>query len=282
MSVTLPVYVFSHGRPASNTTSPKLDAAGVDHVVLLHSQADERAYLDAGVVRPDRIVVTGRPHGLSYNRNAALDLMTEGEWAIFLVDDFLSATELDDYDTRKRIPLPIGTPPTSEENRLWREKFKSPLPLKKFIDKRCPDNIKQAEERGAALVGFANNHNHLFRKPPFTTWSLADGRAWCVRKTKIRFDENVQTIDDYTFTALNLQAFGKVYVDQWILPEFSRYTSGGLGSIRNRLERKMQDCAYVTKTYPWFLEYAPKKGQEAGSHVRIKPINRAGPRKHGS
>ena len=81
------VFVFAYDRFESMTTSLMLEEAGVDHRVLCHDTVAKERFIDGGRVRPARLVATRQPKGLAYNRNAALEMMSDGEWALFLVDD---------------------------------------------------------------------------------------------------------------------------------------------------------------------------------------------------
>ena len=100
---------------------------------------------------------------------------------------------------------------------------------------------------------------------------MADGRAWVVRKTKLRFDENVQLIDDLCWTALNIKHFGITVVNQWVLPDCKRYTSGSFGSKEQRMPQKLKEASYLVETYPELISFRKKAGWPEGSHVVLRP-----------
>jgi hypothetical protein len=93
-----------------------------------------------------------------------------------------------------------------------------------------------------------------------------------VRKTHLRFDENVQMIDDVCFTAQNILEFGSVLVDAWILPRCRRYTAGAFGSISQRLDQKRREVAYLVRTYPQICAVKRKAGWPDGTHVVIRNV----------
>ena len=262
------VFVFTYDRFNSITTPIELEKSGADYLVLCHTPEQRDQFIAAGRVKPDRLVATLVPKGLAFNRNAALDMMQPGEWAVFLVDDWLKCTELDCYDQQTTGVLPVKQ---GRSTTLWNRRFRNEVPMQKFLQ-RAEEAAAEAERRGLALAGFAGNDNALFRKVKFKTWTLADGRAWVVKKTHLRFDANAQMVDDVAWTLANLVEFGGVLVNQWILPYCSRYTSGSFGSKEQRLPQKLKECAYLVQKYKGLVKYAQKPGWPAGSHIKIIPV----------
>lgn len=258
--------MFTWDRYDTLTTPGMLDAAGIDHTILVHNDEHAQRFIDAGSVTPERIHVTGAPKGLAYNRNRCLDLMDDDEWAVWLVDDLMRVTELDDYDAlRMAGELPITTANAS----AWAAKFRREVDLHRFMQ-RADTLAAHCERLGARLGGFAGYDNALFRRNRWQMNCLADGRAWVVRKSDLRFDEHVQMVDDVCWTAQNLDRFGVVAVDQWVLPLCRRYTSGAYGSIADRTDQKRREVAYLVEHYPQWCATRPKKGWPRGTHVVIR------------
>lgn len=272
------VFVFAYDRYDTITTSLMLEEDGVEHTVLCHTEEQKQKFIDGGRVRPDRLLVTGKDKGLSRNRNAALDLMEEGEWALFLVDDLTGVYELSNYD-KATSPLPIDY---ANQN-YYRLRFKTKVSMAQF-HRRAEEYAELCEANGAWLGGFTASEGALYRKKHYLTNVMCDGRAWVVRKSDIRFDENANCIDDYSFTAANIQRFGIIVVNQWIEPACKRYGKGGYGSKEDRMEQKIRECAYLVGKYPHLLAYRPKKGFPYGAHIvfrqnRNKPQVRIDKRK---
>jgi hypothetical protein len=257
-------FVFTYDRFDSITTSPMLEAENIPHVTLCHTDAQRQSFIDHGRVKPETLIATGNPRGLAYNRNTALDMMEDGEWALFLVDDLISVSELNNYD-RATSPLPI----TMANQRTYNDRFDSPITMTRFLE-RAEQYARLCEQYNCNLGGWAGINNTIFRSHHYRTNVLADGRAWIVRKTALRFDENVQLIDDLCWTALNIKHFGIVIVDQWLLPDCRRYSKGAFGSITDRMEQKLSEAAYLAHTYPDLITFKEKAGWPSGAHVVLR------------
>jgi hypothetical protein len=259
------VFVFAYNRYDTMTTSTMLEDEGIDHTVMCHSEDDALMFIAGRTAKASNMYVTNNPKGLAYQRNSALDLMDEGEWAVFLVDDLINITELRNYATATD-PLPI----TTVNQGVYRERFKYPVTMRHFINVRAPELIAKCEHEGARLGGWAGNDNTMFRKGHWGKNILADGRAWVVRKTHLRFDSKVQMIDDVCWTAQNIEAFGSVIVDRWVLPLCKRFTKGAFGSKQERMPQKIAEAAYLVATYPNLITFKAKAGWPTGSHVALR------------
>lgn len=189
--------------------------------------------------------------------------MREGEWALFFVDDLKNIYEFDGYDTEGTEKLHIDIKETTK----WQKRFRKKINAVEFL-KRCEEIIKKAEQEGVELVGFAGFSNALFLTEKWKRDVFADGRCWLVKKGALRFDENVNSIDDYAWTVANIKHKG-VLVNQWIIPDCRRYTKGGLGSKVQRIRQKMKECEYLVNKHPDMLYFAKKPGWPDGSHIRF-------------
>jgi hypothetical protein len=266
--VGVKVFVFGYDRYDSMTTSNMLERAGVQHRVLIHTEEARERFIAGGQVVPERLVVTGQPKGLANNRNAALDMMEPGEWAVFLVDDLKGVTEVADYDQRRegcntRLGISI------ENQKRFAPIMDRPVSLAQFI-MRAGELTEVCDRFGAHLGGFCGIANPIFRDKKWRFNVLADGRAWVVRKGALRFDPGAQMIDDLCWTAQNIQAYGVVVVNQWVLPDCKRYTAGAFGSIEQRTPQKIAEAAHLVRTYPGLITYKDKAGWAPKSHVVLR------------
>lgn len=257
------IFIFGYDRYACSTAQ-MLQAESIDFTLLCHDEHQRREFERMGVVDMTKVVVTGNPKGLALQRNSALDLMEDGEWALFLVDDLKSVTSLSNY-FRADSPLPINY----ENQKVYDKRFDTPISMSEFM-MRALAFTNKLDANGAYLGGFAGIDNPIYRKKHYTANILCDGRAWMVKKSDLRFDEHVNSIDDYAWTALNIERFGVVLVDQWILPDAMRYTAGGYGSRADRMEQKIEEAAYLVKRFPELIAYKAKAGWPAGSHITIR------------
>jgi hypothetical protein len=260
------IFVFTYDRYNSISTSQLLEDENIDHIVLCHTEEQKERFIAGGRVKAERLVVTNKPKGLAYNRNFALDMMEDGEWAIFLVDDLNFVTELHKHEQYVENYIPIDFSNQGE----WKFKFVEPLTMKGFV-KRSQELVDYCEEVKSNLGGWCGIDNPVYRAKHYTYNTLADGRAWVVKKTHLRFDENVQLIDDLCWTALNIKEFGITVVNQWVLPDCKRYTAGSFGSIEQRLPQKLKEASYLVETYPELIMFRKKAGWPEGSHVVLRP-----------
>lgn len=263
------VFVFAYNRFDTMTTPNMLRAEGIPHIVLCHSEADRERFIANGTAERGSIVATGNPRGLPRQRNYALSLLKEGEWGLFLNDDLSGVTYLKDYYDTGAESIPVTTKNTT----YYGKQFSAPATLKEFIC-FCHNLTMEAEKRRVYYAGFASNGNPLFRARRYRTQGLVDGRAVLVRKSALRFDESddAGVIEDHFFTAENIKVFGKVLVDNWVLPLFKRNTEGGYGTIEERAPELRRACAYLLKKYPYLFKYKTKKGYPPFTQVAFVKI----------
>ncbi|MGR3218500.1 MAG: hypothetical protein ACUZ8H_01600 [Candidatus Anammoxibacter sp.] len=257
------IIIFTYDRYHRITTSKYWK--DIPHTVLCHTSAAKKKFIDAGNIYGD-IIATQEPKGLSYQRNYALDMLEDGEWALFMVDDLIKVTMLGSYFEQTETDLKIDYGNQAK----FRDDFKTECAPEVFL-KICEDTIQHAEERGFAFCGFSLTSNDAWRGKKFKYWGLADGRCWLVKKTDIRQDTNVHCIEDYCFTSKNLKKYGGLVINNWALADCERYSEGSYGSIEKRMPQKIRECAYLVTTYPEFIAYADKVGFPTNGHIRIRP-----------
>jgi hypothetical protein len=266
------IFVFTYDRYDSITTSKMLEDEGIEHIVLCHTEEDKCKFIEGGMVNPKRIIATGQPKGLANNRNHALSMLKKDEWAMFLVDDLIQVTQLKDYQkwSKKTKDLKIDF----ENQKEWHPILNNKSSLIDLI-KTSNEDIKIADKYGFKLIGFSLHENTAYRGKHYKTWCLADGRCWIVKKSKVKFDTNVQLIDDTCFTVINLIYFGGVLVNQWALPLCKRYTKGAYGTLEERMPQKIKEVEYLTNNYGAYVQVREKKGWPTGSHVVIRTKKQA-------
>ena len=265
----LKIFVFGYNRYDSMSTSLMLEQEDINHTVLCHTAEAGKLFVEHNTAKPERIIATNCPRGLAYQRNFALDSMKEGEWALFLVDDLKSVSELRNYDRTREAKLPI----TLTNQNHYGKRFDHNITMTQFVQ-RAKELIKVCMKHDCNLGGFAGINNPLYRAKHWSYNVLADGRAWVVRKTHLRFDENVQLIDDLCWTALNIKHFNLVIVNQWVLPDCKRYSAGAFGSIEERMPQKLAEAKYLVETYPELISFKEKAGWPFGSHVVLRQRNK--------
>lgn len=261
------VFTFFYDRYDTATTSIALHEAGIDHHVLMHTKEQCEKFTHAGTAR-GAVTITRKPKGLTYQRNAALDMMSTDEWAVFMCDDFKRVVSRPLAEVKGRMEeLPV----TMENQARYRvRKGRDDISLADMFS-LFPGLMSKAESLRIRLIGFGLHDNPLNLRRKFAYHGLADGRFWLVKKhPTVRFDENVQMIDDVAWTAENIVQFGSVLVCNWVIPYFRRYTADGFGSIEARLEQRRAECKYLVQKYSPLVRYAPKPGWPAGTHIRLQ------------
>ncbi len=251
------IFVFAYNRYKTMTSSRLLSKEGIPHIVLCHDAEAAAQFEKNGTIgETGSVVVTNRERGLTRQRNAALGMMEEGEWAVFMNDDlqrleirpqwFEAATQIDKADKRRPVPLSF----TNFMHFAWK--------------------LVEAADAKTNLIAFASNENLMYLEKRQRWYGLADGRLWLLRKTKLRFDETVGTIEDHDWTAQNIETFGKVQVENWIIPHFQRWTEGGYGTIDERAKELRADCEYLMAKHPGLFAYKEKKGFPPHTQLRFK------------
>lgn len=255
------VFTFFYDRYTTATSSIVLEQNNIEHYVMMHSEEAHKKFVEGNTIKGIPII-TNNPKGLSYQKNSALEMLEDEEWAVFMSDDFsvikafnFDRVRLDDkveFDIKNQKQFRYDDRPTMEQ-----------------LFNIFPYLIKQAERLGIKMIGFSSNENPRNVQRKFGFKGLVDGRLFLVKKSALRFDTNVNTIDDYYFTLLNIETNGNNLILNWISPEFQRYSSGGVGSKEARKEQRKQDCQYLVSRFPKLVKFADKAGYEWGEHIKI-------------
>lgn len=260
------VFTFFYNRFDSATTSISLHENNIDHYVLVHNEEDSAKFA-AGKTIKGKEVITNNGKGLAYQRNSALDMMEDGEWAAFMCDDFQKIKSYSKefiFSKTQRIEI------NNQNQNKYR--LRNEISLREMFS-FFPKLIEVAENNNIHLIGFGLHDNPMNLSKKFTNRGLADGRFWLVKKSNYSFDENAQMIDDVCWTAENLVRHGNVLVLNWCVPYFSRYTAGGYGSTEARKQRRRQECAYLVKKYNPLIRFAEKSGWDTGTHIKLSASN---------
>lgn len=261
------VFTFFYNRYDTATTSKALRENGIEHNVLIHNADDLQKFVKGGTIH-GKAVVTNNGRGLAYQRNSALDMMDIGEWAVFTSDDFQKI-----YSYPKEFILSKTTkiPVNFQNQNKYQLKKKDTISLKDMFE-FFPKLIELAEANNIHLIGFGLHDNPLNLGNKFGTRGLADGRFWLVKKSTYKFDTQVQSVDDFAWTAENLVRHKNVLVLNWCVPYFARYSAGGYGTQTERYEMKKIECAYLAKKYDPLIRIAKKwqaKEEYEGGHIRL-------------
>lgn len=258
------VFTFFYNRYDNATTSKALFENGIKHNVLIHNENDCEKF-KLGNTLFGNPIVTNNPKGLGYQRNAALDLMDTGEWAVFMSDDFTRIKSMPDNILNSNL-LKLNV--TLENQHNYKLKVHNTISLKQMFT-HFNKLINLAEKNNIHLIGFGAHDNPMNFRNRFIHRGLADGRFWLVKKSTYKFDLNAQCIDDYYWTAENLIRHNNVLVNTWIIPEFKRYSEGGYGTSEERKKIRIDACKYLAYKYNPLIRIAEKKYHDYGTHIKL-------------
>ena len=253
---------FFYNRYETATTSKALFENDIDHTVLIHNKKDYEKFKKGKTIY-GKPVITDNPKGLAYQRNSALDMLEDGEWAAFLCDDF---QKIKSYKKSIILGAISSLPVTFANQNKYR--LKEEISLKQMYE-YFPKLIELAELNNVYLIGFGLHDNPLNLRNKFNTRGLADGRFWLVKKSDYKFDLNAQLADDVAWTAENLVRQGNNLILNWVVPYFKRYTAGGFGNKEERKELRKKECAYLVNKYQPLVRIAKKTKWDYGTHIQI-------------
>lgn len=260
------VFTFFYNRYDNATTSKALNENGITHNVLVHNLDDLKKFIKGGTIQ-GKVTVTNNGKGLAYQRNAALDMIETGEWAVFMSDDF---QKIKAYPKEFIFSKTQNIAITQQNQNNYR--LKNEINLREMFN-WFPKLIELAEKNNIHLIGFGLHDNPMNLRKKFNTRGLADGRFWLVKKSHYKFDLNAQMIDDFAWTAENLVRHKNVLVLNWCVPYFERYTAGGYGSMTERKALRIKECAYLANRFDPLIKIAEKPGWENGTHIRIYGVD---------
>ena len=234
------VFALYYDRYETATTSLALKQAGIKHTILCHKNKNKFNYCYG------KVIETKNPKGIQHNFNSGLNLISEGEWAIFLSDDYKSSYKIN-----------------RQENKF--EKCE----LRYVYDKLC-ETIKVADKIGVKLVGLNSTGNALYASKKYGKYGLVDGRMFAIKKTDFVWREDISCITDYYATLYHLNKYGGNLILQECYAEFERYGADGIGTLEARADEKRKDVSILKNIYKDKVKIKDKAGQPTGTHIIIK------------
>lgn len=259
------IYIPSYNRPTTHSTYHLLAKNGIPSKVVVHTE-QYAEYLAGGVPEADLIVSGAHADlfNLAKHRNWIIEnLVKDGEWHIQMSDDAESFSWV--------VPEFYNKSEIAKAD-ITNEMFNAPF---NFLDFKTLifELMTEAEKKKAYYAGFAITKNAFYRSRKWQYRGLVDGRFVLIKKSELRYDENIFTIDDYQFSAANLLRFGAVVRNNFFCPEFKRYGEGGIGSQQTRFEKKKKDCEYLLKKYPFLFKYHKQRKNPFTIDLSFNPVN---------
>lgn len=240
---------------------------GLPFVVLLHDEEQLEKYQKN---YPDlEFVVTNIPigdHAMIKTRNFVYDnLVEDGEWFMFLDDNNDKITRVDD-DHYGFQSLDV------KSDKKFQDVYSTECTLKEIAPLILRD-ISLAERTGVRHIGFAPNPNYFFRPKKYGNIGYSKGNATITKKNGLRWDENLKSMDDYSFSAQHIAKYGRLLLNYFICFHKSHYSKGGIGTQEERLPMKLYDCKYLIEKYDGLLRYSNKKGAIKNSDLAFRIRN---------
>jgi hypothetical protein len=258
------VFIPSSNRADIIRTHNLFAGSDVDWHVVLHSDLDLDLYLKASNIPRERFLVTNTTKGMSVARQAILDqFVAEDEWVMMMDDNINSITGLPPaYYEMKHVEA-------KKFRKTFAELFQLPVTIPEFM-LRAYDTINQAERVGARYAGFASNANHFFREDKWKYCGYVIGKCIMIKKGRLRYDQVIQAMDDFAFTALNLKEYGVVCINQFVSVNKKHYEQGGVGKYDERLALKTADAEYLITKFRGLFAYNPKPGHDPRAELKLR------------
>lgn len=260
----IPIYIPSYNRASTIKTTKYLDRTNVPYKVLLHSDDCRKNYLDAGIVKNENIIVTHAPFGITNQRNWMVDnLAKQGEWYISLDDNIRGFKRVVDkyYETNKKLDV------TRKD--ITQQDFNHEIEADELIELMEKD-IRLCDELNIEYLGFATVDNFFFNSKKYKTVGYVISKAVAIKYAGLRYDINLEAMEDFGYCAEQLKKNNAVLINSWIKPIAGHYEAGGIGTYEQRVPRKIVDCEYLMRKYPNLFRYKEKKGCHPKAELQIR------------
>ncbi len=256
------IIIPSKGRAHSLTTPMLLDKYGIDYKIVLHNEDDKKEYLKNTKLNHEKIVVANVPYGMSQIMKYIKSTIEENEWILKLDDNITEFTAVaDDYYEKDELNV-------EDKTINWDEVYKTKISPTKFLT-IIEKTKEKADEVGAKYVGFATTDNHYFRGKKWREVGYVLGKMTLIKHSDAEFDTNIIAMDDYGYTADNIEKYGKVLINNYIKSIAGHYVKGGCGTYEERLPAKLKDCEYLMKKYPKLFRYKTKTGCHPKAELQV-------------
>tara|TARA_R110002020_G_scaffold56888_3_gene156967 strand:+ start:1155 stop:1871 length:717 start_codon:yes stop_codon:yes gene_type:complete len=234
------VFTLYYDRFETATTSLALKNSKIEHTVICHYNKEKFKNICGDIIE------TNKAKGIQYNLNAGLELLEEGEWGVFLSDDYKKSFRLDKKDN-KFVECEL------EE-----------------VFENLVEATKVADTVGVKLVGLNSTGNALYASKKYGKYGLVDGRMFAIKKTEFEWRKDINTITDYYASLYHMKKYGGNLILQDCYAEFDRYASDGIGTAQNRAEDKKKDIRILKNLFRNMVKVKEKAGQPKGTHIIIK------------
>ena len=259
------VFIPSYGRAANIKTH--FLWKGYDNkelFIVLHNQEEKIWYAKNKSLENENILVSYADVGIAKQRNWIIEnKVSLDEWFVFMDDNInqILTVHKNFYD-KTSIPTWIFN------RKFWETVYDLQTDWPTFLQ-NCEKMASEADSRGAKFVGVATNDNPFYKKTKWRDVGFVRTKISLVKKTHLRFDENLIAKDDYGFTAENLKVFGRVLINNFIYPLAKSYEEGGIGLKKYRQNASALDVLRLIKNYPGLFVVSNRKNSRSGTELKI-------------
>ena len=162
----IPIYIPSYNRAKTITTTLWLDESQIDYRVLLHTEECKKEYVKAGIVNPEKIIVTNAKKGITNQRNWIVNnLAKKNNWYISFDDNIRTFYRVIDpiYNNQKKINV--------DDPNINDAIFKQEITAKEYLELLKLD-IMIAEQIKAEYIGYATVDNYYFNSKKYKSVGL--------------------------------------------------------------------------------------------------------------
>ena len=263
----IPIYIPSYNRAKTITTTLWLDESQIDYRVLLHTEECKKEYVKAGIVNPEKIIVTNAKKGITNQRNWIVNnLAKKNNWYISFDDNIRTFYRVIDpiYNNQKKINV--------DDPNINDAIFKQEITAKEYLELLKLD-IMIAEQIKAEYIGYATVDNYYFNSKKYKSVGYVISKAVAIKYSGLDYDKNLEAMEDFGYCAEQLIKNNCVLINAWMKPKAGHYEEGGIGTYNQRVKRKIIDCEYLMKKYPNFFRYKIKKNCHPKAELQIKFFN---------
>jgi len=259
------IYIPSKDRAKTITTHLWLEKNNIPYSIVVHNEEQFRMYGQQLSWESFKNVINANcPYGMSVIRQWIRDnLVKDGEWYINMDDNikYFQSFPSQHYNTEF-----IDT----KNSKNLRKTLENHESTRTEFEDYVEETKVKAESLGVSYCGFATVENYFFRGKKWRTVAYVVGKCILCKKNELSYDQNIIAMDDYGFTAENLLKKGRVLVNNFVKPIANHYQDGGIGTYSERLNAKIEDCAYLMTKYPGLYRYNPKKSGDPRAELQLR------------
>lgn len=261
------IFINSYNRPDAISVHKLLDADSIPYKIILHNEEQKELYLKNPSIKEENLIVSNMPVGMTGIRSWLLDtLVLKDEWYLIL-DDNITEFQAVKHDYYFSENLPV-----KEQPEKYKDIFENKISAKRFME-IVAETIERAEKNGVKLCGFASNINFFFRNKKWREVGYVIGKTQLIKKSDLKYDLNAgyeMAMDDFLWTAQNLERFGKVLINNYAVGLKKHYAKGGIGTYDERLPQKLKDTSYLINRFRGLFRYKVKAGCHPKAELAIR------------